>query len=358
MKHLPLFVVLLLTIAAGLTALGEGESLPPAGGRVITDMAGREVILPGEIHSVMGKSPMGTILIYTLDPDSLAGWNYLFTEQERRYIPSPYDELPLLGGWFGKKNSANLEKIIKTAPDIIMDADFLTPETIAADDELQNQLGIPVVMVDGSGMDALPGVYRFMGELLGLGTRAEELAAYCEDTLDTARSITSVMDDSRRISVYYAEGPEGLQTEPRGSRHTQLIPLCGGINAADGGKDASVDMARVSLEQVILWNPQVIITPAEGGGGEAFLTNLSSLPGWSEVEAVREGRLYAIPQYPFGWFDRPASVNRIVGIGWLSRILHADLFPTGMEEEVCRFYSLFYHLDLNGAQLDELLAGR
>ena len=148
-----------------------------------------------------------------------------------------------------------------------MDADFLTPETIAADDELQNQLGIPVVMVDGSGMDALPGVYRFMGELLGLGTRAEELAAYCEDTLDTARSITSVMEDSRRISVYYAEGPEGLQTEPRGSRHTQLIPLCGGINAADGGRDASVDMARVSLEQVILWNPQVIITPAEGGGG-------------------------------------------------------------------------------------------
>ena len=53
---------------------------------------------------------MGTILIYTLDPDRLAGWNYLFTEQERRYIPAPYDGLPLLGGWFGKKNSANWRK--------------------------------------------------------------------------------------------------------------------------------------------------------------------------------------------------------------------------------------------------------
>lgn len=44
--------------------------------RALTDMAGRTVVVPKKIHSVLGMSPVGTVLVYTLSPELLAGWNY------------------------------------------------------------------------------------------------------------------------------------------------------------------------------------------------------------------------------------------------------------------------------------------
>ena len=341
-----------------LAGLGEAENRPATGTAMITDMAGRTVSVPSEIKTIMGKSPMGTILVYTLEPDKLAGWNYSLTEGEKAFIPAPYDTLPVLGGWFGKKSTAVPEEIVRISPDIIIDADFLTGDKIKADDLLQEQLGIPIVMVDGSGMDALPDVYRFLGTLLGKGESAGEMADYCSRILDEASRVTASLPLENRVPVYYAEGADGLQTEPRGSVHTQLIPLCGGLNVVAGrnGEEVqNINMALVSLEQILLWNPRVILTPAEGGGNDTFLSRAEELPGWNDVEAIREGRVYPIPQYPFGWFDRPPSVNRIVGVGWLSRLLHPDLFQSSIEEEVRAFYRLFYHLDLSGEEMAALL---
>ena len=60
------------------------------------------------------------------------------------------------------------------------------------------------------------------------------------------------------------------------------------------------------------------------------------------------------PKYPFGWFDRPPGVNRLIGIYWLASVLYPEA-NVDINEETEKFYSSFYHLELNQNQVDSLL---
>ena len=99
-----------------------------------------------------------------------------------------------------------------------------------------------------------------------------------------------------------------------------------------------------------MWDPQVIVTISE-----PFYQEVRRSPVWSRVEAVRTGRVYLAPDAPFGWFDRPPSVNRLLGVRWLLHLLYPDRVPGSLSSAVARFYRLFYHVDPSQEQLDALL---
>jgi iron complex transport system substrate-binding protein len=72
---------------------------------------------------------------------------------------------------------------------------------------------------------------------------------------------------------------------------------------------------------------------------------------------VQQGRVYLAPSLPFGWFDRPPSVNRLIGARWLVHVLHPGRADGTLEDEVRRFYELFYHHTLTPPQLEAVLSG-
>ena len=78
-------------------------------------------------------------------------------------------------------------------------------------------------------------------------------------------------------------------------------------------------------------------------------------PKWKELKAVKEGKVYEIPCVPFNWFDRPPSVNRIIGLKWLGYTLYPDIYDYDLIQEVKEFYSLFYHFDLSDEEANDLL---
>ena len=110
-------------------------------------------------------------------------------------------------------------------------------------------------------------------------------------------------------------------------------------------------LANVTLEQVLKWNPEVIITL-----DDRFYTRVQGDPLWQTLPAVQAGRVYLAPTLPFGWVDRPPSVNRLIGIQWLSRLFYPEHFADDLRTVTRNFYRLFYHLDPSAEQLDELLA--
>ena len=80
-------------------------------------------------------------------------------------------------------------------------------------------------------------------------------------------------------------------------------------------------------------------------------------PAWAPVAAVRAGRVHLSPKLPFGWVDFPPSVNRLIGLWWLAKILYPDIFPR--TSPLTRdFYTTFYHVTPTDAQIDRVLAGR
>ncbi len=322
--------------------------------RVMTDMAGRTVVVPKKINHVLGMSPVGTILIYTLSPELVAGWNYQPDPGELAFYQPPYNHLPVLGGWYGKGNTGNLEQIVKSHPDLLISMGDPLGASIA--DRVQQQTHIPVFVLNGD-LKSLPETYLKAGELLGNPVRAAQLAAECRHTLQEIETKVSTIPVARRRRVYYAEGPTGLETEPAGSMHSEAIDFTGGRNVAAVPGQQGFGHTPVSMEQLLRWNPDVVISGYDhtGSPGE-FYRKIWTNPAWKKVAAVRNREVYETPQYPFNWIDRPPSVNRIIGLKWLANLFYPEIFHYDMRKETRDFYKTFYHVQLSEAQLNEILA--
>jgi len=319
----------------------------------MTDMAGRTVIVPKKITRVLGMSPVGTVFVYTLSPDLLAGWNYQPDPPELAFYQEQYLHLPVLGGWYGKNNTGNLEEIVKAHPDVLISMGDTMGATVA--ERVQQQTHIPVFILNGD-LKKLPDAYLKAGELLGNQARAAQLAAECRKTLQEVETKVSAIPAAKRKRVYYAEGPTGLETEPGASMHSEALSFAGAENVASVPGQQGYGHTPVSMEQVLQWNPEIVISGYDhtGSPGE-FYRSVGKSASWRSVRAVKNHDVYETPQYPFNWIDRPPSVNRIIGIRWIANLLYPEVFPYDMRAETQHFYETFYRVKLSDAQLDQLL---
>ena len=353
-----LTLLLVLMVALGVAgcgsdSAGSADTAKP-GTVTITDQAGRQLTIPDSIKTVYCSSPMGTNLMYTLAPEMLVGWNITPTALEKEYIPEQYRPAVGLGGWFGKNTTGNVEEIIKRDPDVVLSIGYLDEAAISDADRMQGLLNIPVIMIDGYLVHSAE-TYRYIGELLGVEERAEELAAYCDGVLKEAEANAATLSDDERLKVYYAEGTKGLNTDPAGSEHTEVLELVGGANVADVDNESEYGMAPVSLEQVLVWNPEVILVASDPKQESVAYDEITTGSQWATMAAVKNGEVYQIPRGPFDWFDRPPCVARILGVRWLGNLLYPDLYQYDMKAEIRDFYSLFLHITLTDAQLDTLM---
>lgn len=336
------------TAAAETTAVTQAAAT-----KTITDQAGRQVVVPDPITNVWCTSPMGTNLMYSLAPDMLVGWNITPTALEKEFIPEQYRAVTGLGGWYGKNTTGNVEEIIKRAPDVILDLGDLDEAAISEIERIQGLLNIPVLMIDGD-LTASASALRYIGDLLGVQERAEELAAYCDDALGEAQEVAASLSETNKVRVYYAEGTEGLNTDPEGSMHTEVLELVGGANVAEVSLESDYGMSPVSLEQVLVWDPEVILVASDPAEESNVYQQITTQGQWSTVTAVKNKQVYQIPRGPFDWFDRPPCVARIIGVRWLGNLLYPDLYQYDIEAEVRAFYKVFYHMDLTDEQYQRL----
>jgi len=315
--------------------------------RAVTDGAGRHAEIPVRVDRVYTAGGPASILLYVLAPDKMLGWMRAPSPLERAYLSDAYAALPTLGRLTGRGNTANVEVVIAARPDVILDYGSLTATYTSLADRVQQQTGIPYVIFDGR-LSAIPGALVSVGDLLGVRERGAELARYAERLLaETDRRVAAIPPDQRPL-VYYARGPKGLETAAAGSINVESLERLGARIAAPAG--TSGGLAAVSLEQVLAWNPDVIIALESGFGGEARVD-----PRWRQVKAVRDGRVYVVPQFPFPWIDFPPSVNRLIGLKWLGRALYPERFRDDLRQETREFYALFYHRSPTDQQLDDLL---
>lgn len=318
----------------------------------MTDDAGRRVAVPERVERVYAAGPPASVLVYALAPDKLLGWTRALTRDEAAFLPPRYAGLPELGRLTGRGNTANVEVVLRARPDLIVDTGAVAPTFASLADRVQGQTGLPYLLLDGR-FDRLPHTLRQLGRLIAEPARAEELAAYVERTLAEAKARVERVPPAARPRVYYARGPNGLQSAPAGSINVETLEFLGARNVVD--VTATRGLVNVSLEQVLAWNPDVIVTVDPN-----FHAVVWNDPRWAAVKAVRERRVHLSPLLPFGWVDFPPGVNRVIGVRWLGAMLYPDAFPEDLRAETRAFYRMFFHVELSDAQLDQLLgpAGR
>jgi len=100
-------------------------------------------------------------------------------------------------------------------------------------------------------------------------------------------------------------------------------------------------------------DPEIIVTI-----DREFAAKVYDDPAWATIAAVRARRVHLSPKLPFGWVDFPPSVNRLIGLWWLAKILYPNLFPEDLRQQTREFYDKFYHVRVTDQQIDRVLAGR
>lgn len=334
------------TLLAGLsTALLAPRTANSAS---VNDGAGRAVPVPARVERVFPAGPPAAILLYTLAPELLIGWPRTNRPEEREFLLPDVGGRPEVGRITGRGNTANLEVVLTLKPDLILDVGSVNPTYVSLAERVQQQTGIPYALLDGR-FDGISPAYRTLGALIGRHAQGEAFARSAEDMITTITRRIAAITPERRPRVYYARGTRGLETGLGGSINVETIELIA-RNVAGGTRGG---LANVSIEQVLLWDPEVIITIDQD-----FAADVPNDPAWASVAALRTRRVHLSPKLPFGWVDFPPSVNRLIGLWWLAKILYPDLFPEDLRALTRDFYSRFYHVTPNDMQIDRVLAGR
>ena len=323
--------------------------------REITDMAGREVTVPAaeDIESVFSTGPVAAIFMYMVAPDKLLGWNYELNDVEKSIILEKYHDLPN----FGMGDAINYEAVIAANPTIALNCGKINDAMVSDCDALSKSLGIPVIAVDNE-LNNSAEAFRFMGELLGVEDHAEELAEYSEKIFTDIASLADIPEDEK-VSVYFGNGEDSLETAPRGSQHAQILDAVNVTNVADLelGDGSRV---QISAEQLLAWNPDVIVVngePKADKSGNSAAEDILSNPDYASLKAVQDNKVYGTPNAPFSWVDRPAGPNRLIGMRWLSAVVYPEYIKCDVNEEIREFFNLFYHVDLSDEQLENVLKG-
>jgi iron complex transport system substrate-binding protein len=318
--------------------------------REVVDSANRKVEVPDRVERIMAAGPPASVLIYTLAPEKLIGWNRRPREADLPFLSPLVRNLPEVGRLTGRGDTANLETVMSAKPDVIVDFGSVNETYVSLADRVQTQTGIPYLLIDGRFSNTVAAL-RMLGPILGVSGRAENLAQRTQDVLDEVVRIVQSVPDAERPRVYLARRANGLETGNRGSINTEIIERAGGVNVVDAGRERG-GLVTVSLEQILSWNPDTIITTELN-----FLEETKSAPGWSSVNAVHQGRVFLSPRLPYGWIDDPPSLNRILGLLWLTHLFFPEKAKGDLLEEVRDFYRLYYQVQLGKAELDQLLAG-
>ena len=310
----------------------------------ITDMSGRTVELPDKINKIYAPSPYASTLLMSLCPEKLCGLFFPIEEYQKPYLNPCLFDLPVIG------KVSEIEAIKKANPDVILIWGDKSSPIHQKSEKVLVEIGIPHIYACADELVNLydyPAVYRFLGKVLEIEERTEKLATYCEKTLDEVSELVNSVHPQNRPRVYYAEGKDGTQTEYSHSLHAHLLNLIGDVNIHRGTLDGHAGMEQLTEEQLLKYNPEVIIVWLE----EAYkvITQKTSMQprnddmiSWEKISAVMNNRLYLIPKEPFSYFDRPPCFMRILGLKWLLSICYPNLYNKNFEEEKAEFLKLFF----------------
>ena len=316
-----------------------------------TDSTGRQVELPREVTRVAPASPLADIMLFPIAAEQMVGWSSAPGSAAAGVFGSSYRDLPELGKIDAAPADFAREAVLASAPQVIVDVGQWDEEYKGKLDSLQEDLGIPVILIDGA-LDVSGDAFRLLGQALGKTDLGEQLGAYADGIISDVRTRTASIAREQRLRVYYGEGEDGLTTLVAGSVHAEVFEMAGAALVTDEGSvRAQRGEGMVSLGQVLAWNPDAIVF-----GPDSIGKTVAEDASWASLDAVKGKRYYTVAGEPYNWIGRPPGPNRLLGVQWLGSVLYPETFTYDMVARTKEFYSLFYRCDLTDSEAGGLLA--
>jgi iron complex transport system substrate-binding protein len=311
------------------------------------DSAERYVVIPDRVGRVMPANQAAAVLVFVLAPEKLAGWSEMLPRSRAAYLPAKFARLPVVGPLIRPSSQEAVQLVSRTRPDLIIESGPVSPEASARADWLQQQTGVPYILLDNS-IQTTPDMLRTVGAMLSVGQRGEDLGHYADYAIDGLRGRLLIASATDRPLVYYGRGADGLESGLGGSQAMADIDQAGVINVvAPLGRG---ELTRVTRDQIYAWNPAIVLAEQR-----SFYDSLQRSSEWRGLAAAAKKRIYLAPTDPFGWIDQPPGVNRIIGLYWLAALFYPDQYQEDLRTNVREFYEKFYGVKLNDRQLEALV---
>lgn len=324
----------------------EASASTTGGERIIIDDSGREVNVPDEITKFVPSGPLAQIVLFALAPEMFVGLATKWYDSAEGIIADEYFDLPNFGQLYGSAD-LNVEELALAEPQIIIDIGEAKSSIIEDLDTLQSQTNIPTVFVSAT-LETMPETYRTLGELLGKEEKAEELAKFCERVYDRTLGIMEEVGDNK-VNCLYVLGEDGLNVLANGSYHSELIDMLTNNLAVVDDPSSMGGGNAVDMEQISLWNPDFILFAPE-----SIYSSVAEMNTWGEITAIANNNYIEVPEGPHNWMGSPPSVQRYLGMIWLTATLYPDYCDYDVKAEILEYYELFYGSELTDAQYEAL----
>lgn len=335
-KKNPLPVVLILSISLFLSACaGNTETAAwQAGGTapypvILTDQAGRSVTIDSEPQRIVSGYYISTSILLALGlKDRLVGIEAKADKRPIYRLAAP--ELIALPD-VGTAKQFDPERCAALEPDLV-----ILPKKLKDAAETLDTLGIRVLVIDPEDETRLMDAVRLTGKAVNREKKAAEIKENISSVI-TVLSAGTASASRPRVCITGNSSPLSVAT---GAMYqNKLIELAGGANTASGLDGTS--WASVSYEQLLSWDPEVIILAGEAGYTVDDILNDANL---SACTAVRTGNVYQFPAFAES-LDSPVPAG-VYGSLWLASILHPDLVSEAdYLNSIRHFYNTYYGFD-------------
>ena len=307
----------------------------------LVDQADRTVTVPRPIERVASPSLDGIRAIVTFgEVDKLVGvWNG-FAKYEHRHLLLPLrvcselKELPQVGG---TGSDVNIEVILSLKPDVIF---FGAWTDVANADVIQEKTGIPVVAIKAMGSLDFE-MHRLVGTVMEKEEVAEELISYAHEQISEITEVTSKIPEEEKQKVYLAFWTfQGTIT--RTPLCYNPVDLAGGINVAKGCAPTTSYATDVSKEQIIAWNPDIILIHTGSMPPKVPIDDVLSDSDLQTINAVKNRKVYYTRAYCHGW----GPATGVTEVFYMAKLFYPEEFKDlDVEKECNEILERFYGID-------------
>lgn len=186
--------------------------------------------------------------------------------------------IPRIGGYYG----VQMEKVLAMAPDLVI---VWKTGNRAEDIHKLEQLGLNIAYSDPKGIDGVADELLLLGELTGQQQQAQSVAQTFRNKLAAIRSQYA---DKLQIDTFYQLWSEPLMTVGKNTWIHQLLSVCQANNVF---ADASTDYPQVSIENVVVAKPELIVQPDEKADKPQPKVNWHK---WPMIPAVKQDKFIRI----------------------------------------------------------------
>lgn len=275
----------------------------------VVDMLNRTVTIKARPQKVLAISPTTLELVYAVGGTSIG-------RVSSATQPPEAQSLPVIGSSY----RPNTEQILQLQPDVIFADSVLQPQLREQLEALQ----VPLVYVGAGNLNDVMRAERITAQVLGTPANGEQAVQRLQAKLDEIKpkipaTHPKVLILNGAPNDFYVAKPESYVGD--------LVKTLAGENVAAGLQDIGPfpGYTKLSIEQIVADNPDVILAITAGPpGGQTITQALADNPGWSDINAVKNGRVHEISAEIFLMAPGPRAAE---GLAILANFLYPEVFP-------------------------------